>query len=134
MAREYPFLWYFGCGSEPEHYYGGFATRDEAIAAGHRDHDPDVFSIVEAQKGEFAMIGGEDLVEQLLERWGDDDLGADDYPELEGTAEERSAAVDELDALLEGWFEKHRRIMPIPWSFAATRNNETFNVDREAEA
>jgi hypothetical protein len=131
VAEDKPFLWYFGGGSEPEGYHGGYLTREEAISEGRSEYGLEVFSIVEAQKGYFHMIDADQLLEQLFERWGDDDFGAEDMPELHGSLDEQKAATDELNALLSGWFEKHRKIMPTPWAFAETRNEETFNLDVE---
>jgi hypothetical protein len=133
MGEAKPYLWYYGGGSEPESYQGGYATREKAIAEGRSEYGSDVFSVCEAQKGAFALMDADDFLQLQFERWADDDIGAEDSPDWQGKPEAVRAATQELDALLTAWSDKHADILPSPWCFENTRNHETFNLDREDE-
>jgi hypothetical protein len=127
MAQEFPFKWYAGSGVEPENFNVGPEDAREAIIGCARvEFCGEIFTIIEAQRGEFSPPSGDDLMGEMIERWADDDMGREDYPGFEGPLEAISAAEKDLDALLTEWFERHRAIMPTPWCFAGSRNQETF--------
>ena len=78
-------------------------------------------------RGVFAPPSGNCLMGEMIEHWGDDGIGSEDYPpEFGGPLEAIEAAEKDLDDLLKAWFERHRAIMPTPWCFADSRNTETF--------
>lgn len=135
-ASETLWGWYAGRGAEPENFdTGPEPSRDAAISAGLTNYDGETFTVIEAQRGEFAVPQARHLLESWLEQWGDDDMGREDYPELEGPPAAIAVAHDDLDALLAGWFSRHKAIMPVPWAFAASRNAETFpSAEGEADA
>lgn len=136
MPGETEWGWYAGRHVEPENYsLGPFETRDDAIAEARSDFgsDGDGFTVIEACKGEFAPPSAKRLMEEMLERWGDDDMGREDYPDFEGTAEAVTAAESDLDVVLAAWFERHKAIMPSPWCFDSSRHEEYFpTADEEA--
>lgn len=135
MTPEGEFFWWAGRGAQPEDYTAGpFGTREEAIQVGRVDFDGEGFTVIEARKGKFSPPSADDLMGEWSERWGDDDIGREDYPEFAGPAEAIKAAEADLDALLANWFERHRKIMPEPWCFAETRNEEFFPGTDDGEA
>src|SRR5437879_12599154 len=115
MASEKPFLWYYGSGSQPEIYHGGYSTREQAVSEGRAEYGADEFSIVEAQKGSFSLTDASDFLEWQMDRWADDDMGAEDSPEWSGSTEALTLATAELDQLLSAWSEKHAGLFPAPW-------------------
>lgn len=132
MPKEQPFLWYAGEGQQPEDYrLGPYDTREQAITDAREYYAGQTFTIIEARKGEFSPPSADDLMGEWIERWANDDMWRDDYPEFAGPLEAIKAAEVDLDALLAGWFERHRAVMPSPWSFADSRNAETFQADGE---
>jgi hypothetical protein len=133
MASDKPYRWYHGAGSTPDAYTGGdFATREEAVADGQAYYEGDVFSIVEAQKGAFSVPTASDLMAYWLECWDDDDMGGEDACEWRGKPDQVKAAEADLQALLDGWVERHGAIIPEPWCFNDTRNEETFNEEADS--
>jgi len=135
MAKEDAFFWYAGAGAQPENYaLGPFNTRDDAIADGRDYYDGQAFTVIEACKGEFSPPSADALMGEWLERWGDDDMGREDYPEFKGPKAAIDAAEADLDQLLSAWFERHRAIMPEPWCFGESRNEELIATAANAEA
>jgi hypothetical protein len=126
--------WYAGYGIEPENFsVGPEDTRDAIIAAARIEFCGETFTIIEAWRGVFSPPSADDLMGEMTERWGDDDMGREDYPEFSGPLEAIKAAERDLDDLLRAWFERHRAIMPTPWCFADSRNTETFKVEEVEE-
>jgi hypothetical protein len=114
--------WYYG--QSDEAYTGGpCADRQEAVESGEHEFDGEPFFIIEAAKGSMMKFlpSAERIIDDTLERADDDDAFGDNYAER---ARDATAAEADLDALLKGWFERHKAIWPTPWAFAATRNSE----------
>jgi hypothetical protein len=133
MSETNPYKWYVGNGAQPENYSEGpFDTREIAIEVGREEFTEFGFTILEAFKGAFSPPSAADLMEEMLDRWSDDDMGREDCAEFEGGKDAIKAAEADLDALLNGWFQRHAAIMPKPWCFYASRNEEYFPPEEEA--
>lgn len=110
-----------------DYIVGPEPDRDAIIALARNDFNGEPFHIVEAVLRGVATIfpSAIEFVEDVLERAADDGAFREyrDY-ELLGTADEREAAIAELDHAISGWVEKWRHILPTPLEFAKVRSHE----------
>lgn len=102
MANER--AWSHASKDNDETFNGHHATREEAIAAGTEEYEGEIFWICEFRKmGPTECVPSaseilEIMTDRAVEAVGD---AAEDFPDV---ADE---AIDELDALLDAWAEKH---------------------------
>ena len=113
--------------NEEDYIVGPEPDRDAIIALARNNFDGEPFHIVEAVLRDVATIfpSAIGFVEDVLERAADDGAFGEygDY-DLLGTADEREAAIAELDHAISGWVERWRHILPTPLEFAKVRSHE----------
>lgn len=108
--------WKWYSGPNDEHYTNGpFDTREEAVAA----LEGDAGHVIEAMKHDVHFT-----VERLIENQYDENDDLFDYDNAEpGRIGDWKTADAELQALLDGWVDKHRDTFVEPNMFVSTRND-----------
>lgn len=121
--------WYYGPGPDPEHFYGVYDTKEQAIAAAKGEWPGECFTIVEAENGDvsYDLFDFDHILERLdevnEERWGEDGM-----PDVAATGEQRRELETTLEKATEAFFKKHK-LSPKAYMFSTVRNQETFNDD-----
>ena len=119
------YQWYYGVGAEPEYFYGGYGSREEATRAGWLNYPEGDFAVTEADKEapSYNVMPADWIIERYEEYneqcWGED--GADIAP----TPEQERELEALLGAALELWMKKHDLSGRV-WSFGHTRSKEYF--------
>lgn len=117
------YFWYYGVGREPEVYYGGENSREEALKQAWGEYPEGGFTIIEADKSvpTFDVLPADYVLERYEECneecWGED--GADISPTGEQERELEKALADALQA----WMDKHK-LRGRVWNFGHMRNEE----------
>lgn len=131
--------WTWWASSDAENYrVGPCDTREAVLTEGAAYYDGEGgFYIVEAIQGSADRLipNAASFIEQALEAAADDGAFGDDGDcSLRGQPEDRRAALAELDSAISAWVEKHRSILPTPWAFEASRNEEWIAGPAEQDA
>ena len=114
-------FWYVGS-NEEDFSLGPFDTRQDAIDEGEANYD-EGFWIIEATKSGWPAPRASRLIEDMFEN--SEDLFRDEYPEIQGTLQQRTQAEEELQELLNKWMDKYRTVIfPEPYVFSAQANLE----------
>lgn len=135
MSTENVWRWYGAMGVEPESFQYSADSREAILADLRAMADGETFTICEARKGSMRpwLPNANELISEMFERANDDGaFGEDGDGEILGDEAKITAAEQELDVFLAGWFELHRAIFPTPWLFAEVRSTETFNPPEPA--
>lgn len=126
-------IWQWWAGADEETYnVGPENTREAVIERGREDFDGRSFHIVEAITGDPAQLipNAVTIINRALEDASDDgEFGEDGDFDLADKPEVHTQAFAELDAAIEAWVAKWRRLLPTPWRFRATRNAEVIAGD-----
>lgn len=114
---EMPKGWYAGQNEEYMDIGGPFASRDEAIAAGRHEQGDDPFYICEAALYGWRAPEADDVMDRWVgehdELWWDDGFGG-----FDGARDAEVRAHDDLQTVLNEWFERHREMLPTATAFA----------------
>lgn len=122
--------WWVGSGENPETYDLNERTRDAAIAAGCREYQGDVFTIVYAtQDGPFNTTPFDDasLIDQLIERFAEDNgdrFGEDGF---EGDFD-NEALAEAMNAAFDAFIIEHGSGIRT-WSFTGQIDREIIRPD-----
>lgn len=133
LAENY--AWYYGFGTDPERYHGGYATRAEAVAEGFAASTGEgaVITVLEGRHGAIdAAIFDEDrLMDDLCDHNAevadeDDDLGLD-----QRTPKQSVELEQRLTRVLGDWLTEHKlgRVRAL----ADTRNVVVLTVPPDQE-
>ena len=126
---EYPLGWYVGANEEYMSIGGPFADRDEAIAAGRHDQGGEPFYICQAALYPWRAPDASEVMDQWIENhedlWWDDGFGG-----FDGAKDSEVAAEQDLQTLLNEWFQRHKVILPTPTAFCVHTGGEW--IDRPA--
>ena len=107
MAGDGVYLWYWGRGEEPECFYDGSATGDEAMAKARADSPEGGYSIVEADKtipSTECFDAGQVL--EAFEEHNEECWGEDGAPTA-ATDAQRRELEHKLADCLGRWLKKH---------------------------
>lgn len=129
MPQDYK--WYYGYGDGgPEQYYGGFATKEEAIeegldmAAGNYEK----ITIVEAIYAKLNTDIFDELVFERLANANEEAQNEDGEIGVESATNEMANELNlQLRAVLDAWLVKHN-LDYCAWAFGDTRNEEIIDV------
>lgn len=111
--------WWTGTTEDFLNIAGPLDTREDAIEAGRESVPGERFYICRAEVHEWhvpdASIVIEGWIEEHYELWYDDD-----FPGFEGPnqLEREKAAQDDLQTVLNDWFERHKSMLPTATAFA----------------
>ncbi len=128
------YRWYYGYGREPERYYGGFATRGEAVEEGLTEAanlEYRELTIVEGCHGEISttIFDASELMEQLCEH-NDELTDEDGGLDLDKrTAAQEQVLEDRLATILKTWLTENN--LGRAWSFSHMRNEVVIIVPSE---
>lgn len=129
------FKWYYGEGREPEMYFGGCATKKEALDKALEMYGDEVpFVVCEANKAEINLssVFDFDHIRNRIDETNEDCWGEDgmEFPDPPGAA--RRELEEELATVLRNWLEKHK-CSPEVHLFDTVRNVEEFNMEKEEQ-
>lgn len=127
---DYPRGWYVGANEEYMNIGGPFDTREEAIAAGRYEQCGDPFYICNAALYSWVAPSADEVMDSWIERhdelwWEDGFSGFDGAPDAEVCAEE------DLQNVLNAWFERHRGMLPTPTAFCVHNDGEWVDLPIE---
>jgi len=120
---EEPAAWYAGTDEDYMNIGGPFKTREEAIAEGRHDKQGEPFYICNA-----ALYGwSAPDADCVMDHWVDDHdelWWEDGFSGFDGAKEAEAIARDDLQTVLNEWFERHRVILPTPTAFCIHSDGE----------
>lgn len=124
---EYPQAWYAGTSEEYMNIGGPFKTREEAIAEGRNDRCGDPFYICNAAIYGWSAPDAESVIDGWVndhdELWWEDGFsGFDGHKDLEAVAR------NDLQTVLNEWFERHHVILPTPTAFCIHTGGEWIDA------
>lgn len=123
VAIEAPRGWYAGSNSEYLNIAGPLLTRDEAIAAGRADRCGDPFYICEAMLHTWSAPSADSVMDSWIE--GHDELWFDaSFDGFDGPADADVCAEEDLQTVLNEWFERHKAMLPSSNAFSSVWNGE----------
>jgi hypothetical protein len=128
---ETPYGWYAGTSEEYMNIGGPFDTREEAIEAGRHNQGGDAFYICRAALYSWRAPEADSIMDAWIEDhdelwWEDGFSGFDGAPDAEVRAH------DDLQTVLNEWFERHRPILPTATAFCAEADGEWIDPPIEA--
>lgn len=129
---EEPAAWYAGTDEEYMNIGGPYKTREEAIAEGRHDRCGDPFYICNAALYGWSAPDADDVIDSWVdnhdELWWDDGFsGFDGHKDLEAVAR------NDLQTVLNEWFERHRVILPTPTAFCNHTSGEWIDQPQSIE-
>ncbi len=120
---EYPLSWYAGTSEEYMNIGGPFEERDEAIAQGRHEQGGDPFYICQAALYGWSAPDAADVMNQWIdghdELWWEDGFGG-----FDGGKDKEAAAEQDLQIVLNEWFQRHKVILPTPTAFCVHTGGE----------
>ena len=129
---EEPAAWYAGTDEEYMNIGGPYKNREEAIAEGRNDRCGDPFYICNAAMygwsapdAESVIVGWVDDHDELW--WEDGFSGFDGHKDLEAVAR------NDLQTVLNEWFDRHRVILPTPTAFCSHTGGEWIDLPQPVE-
>lgn len=123
IHMQYPAGWYVGSNDEYLNIGGPFHTREEAIEAGRADKCGDPFYICNAALHSWAAPDADTVMDSWIE--SHDELWWEDgFDGFCGARDSEVVAVDDLQTVLNDWFERHKAMLPTPTAFCATSDGE----------
>lgn len=127
-----PAAWYCGRNEEYMDIGGPFQTREEAIAEGRHYRQGEPFYICNA-----AIYGwSAPDADCVMDHWIDDHdelWWEDGFSGFEGGKEAESCALNDLQAVLNDWFERHRAILPKATAFCIHTDGEWIDLPAPVE-
>lgn len=108
---------------------GPFKTREEAIAEGRHDRQGEPFYICNAALHGWTAPDAD----CVMDHWVDDHdelWWEDGFCGFDGGNEAEAIARDDLQTVLNAWFQRHRAILPTPTAFCIHSDGEW--IDRPA--
>lgn len=130
VTVEMPSEWWAGKDEDYMNIGGPFDTREQAIEAGRHEQNGDPFYICNAALYGWRAPEADSIMDAWVEDhdelwWEDGFCGFDGSPDVEVKAH------DDLQTVLNDWFERHRAMLPNPTAFAAHGDGEW--IDRPTE-
>lgn len=115
--------WYAGTTEEHMNIGGPFASREEAIAAGRHDQGGDPFYICEAALYGWRAPEADTVMDAWIE--DHDELWWEDgFDGFAGKPDAEVRAHDDLQTVLNEWFDRHREMLPTATAFACHGKGE----------
>lgn len=128
---EMPRGWYAGQTEEYMNIGGPFETREDAIEAGRHEMCGDPFYICEAALYGWRAPDADSVMDVWIE--DHDELWWEDgFNGFDGKADAEVCAQEDLQTVLNEWFQRHRPMLPTATAFCAEMNGEW--IDRPVEA
>ena len=128
-SQEFEPGWYAGYNEEYMNIGGPFVTREEAIAAGRHDCADDRFYICRASLYGWSAPCADEVMDQWIE--GHDELWWEDgFSGFDGPKDAEVKARDDLQTILNDWFERHQSILPTATAFCAESDGEWIEMAR----
>ena len=129
---EEPAAWYAGTDEEYMNIGGPYKTREEAITEGRHDRCGDPFYICNAALYGWSAPDAEDVIDAWVNNhdelwWEDGFSGFDGHKDLE------AVALNDLQTVLNEWFERHRVILPTPTAFCIHTGGAGFDQPKAGE-
>lgn len=119
--------WWAGSSEEYMNIGGPFPTRDEAVRTGREWQGGDPFWIIEARLSEWFPPDASNVIDIIVDN--SDELFYDDgFPGFDGGKEAEKAAEEDLQRVLNEWFQRHQGIFPAPTAFDGTANLEQIDA------
>jgi hypothetical protein len=132
MPDEAP--WWAGTTSEYMNIGGPFATREEAIKAGRDEQCGEPFCVIQARLHKWGAPDASAVIDQWVEQ-SDEYFFEDGFDGFVGGSHAEKAAEEDLQAVLNAWFERHKYICPAPNALAWSGNEEIIDAaEQEAAA
>ena len=129
---EEPATWYAGTGEEYMNIGGPYKTREEAIAEGRNDQCGDPFYICNAALYGWSAPDAESVIDGWVndhdELWWEDGFSG-----FDATEDAEIAAQNDLQTVLNEWFERHRSILPTPTAFCIHTGGEWIDQPQPVE-
>ena len=129
---EYPQAWYAGTSDEYMNIGGPYKTREEAIAEGRNDRCGDPFYICNAALYGWSAPDAESVIDNWVndhdELWWEDG-----FPDFDGHKDLEAVARNDLQTVLNEWFERHRVILPTPTAFCIHTGGEWIDQPQPVE-
>jgi len=116
VSQEYPLGWHAGTSDEYMDIGGPFASREDAIAAGRHNQCGEKFYICQAALYSWTAPSADEVIDQWIENhdelWWEDGFGG-----FDGRPDAEVIAHDDLQAVLNDWFQRNRAMLPTPTAF-----------------
>ena len=129
---EYPQAWYAGSNEDYMNIGGPFDTREEAIAEGRHDKQCEPFYICNAALYGWSAPDAESVIDGWVndhdELWWEDGFSG-----FDATKDAEIAAQNDLQTVLNEWFERHRSILPTPTAFCIHTGGEWIDQPQPVE-
>jgi hypothetical protein len=127
---EYPQAWYAGHNEDYMNIGGPYKTREEAIAEGRHEQQGDPFYICNAALYGWSAPDAESVIDGWVndhdELWWEAGFSG-----FDATKDAEIAAQNDLQTVLNEWFERQRGILPTPTAFCIHSDGEW--IDRPIE-
>lgn len=120
---DYPSGWYVGASEEYMNIGGPFETREDAINEGRSDRCGDPFYICNAALYSWQAPSAD----VVMDAWIDDHdelWWEDGFSGFDGPKDAEVCAQEDLQTVLNAWFERHKGILPTPTAFCVNHSGE----------